>query len=111
MNHIVPRAEPLIREVPLSRLALAPENVRKTPPDPLLEKFRPTYWPHETFARSALQEAGNSQPRRKQIASAAIAKPACPCQSNLRRWQASQMTPRHDHPPCKDSLRTGRSLS
>ena len=32
-NHIVPRAEPLIREIPLSRLALAPENVRKTPPD------------------------------------------------------------------------------
>ena len=34
MNFITPRAEPLIREVPLSRLALAPENVRKTPPDP-----------------------------------------------------------------------------
>ena len=34
MNHIAPRAETLIREIPLSRLALAPENVRKTPPDP-----------------------------------------------------------------------------
>ena len=34
MNHIAPRAEPLIREIPLSQLALAPENVRKTPPDP-----------------------------------------------------------------------------
>ena len=34
MNYIAPRAEPLIREIPLSRLALAPENVRKTPPDP-----------------------------------------------------------------------------
>ena len=34
MNHIAPRAEPLIREIPLSRLALAPENVRKTTPDP-----------------------------------------------------------------------------
>ena len=34
MNHIAPRAEPLIRDVPLSRLALASENVRKTPPDP-----------------------------------------------------------------------------
>ena len=33
MNHIAPRAEPLIREIPLSRLALAPDNVRKTPPD------------------------------------------------------------------------------
>ena len=33
MNHIAPRAEPLIREIPLSRLALAPENVRRTPPD------------------------------------------------------------------------------
>ena len=33
MNFIVPRAEPLIREIPLSELALAPENVRKTPPD------------------------------------------------------------------------------
>ena len=33
MNYIAPRAEPLIREIPLSRLALAPENVRKTPPD------------------------------------------------------------------------------
>ena len=32
MNFIAPRAEPLIREIPLSRLALAPENVRKTPP-------------------------------------------------------------------------------
>ena len=34
MNHIAPPHEPLIREVPLSRLALAPENVRKTPADP-----------------------------------------------------------------------------
>ena len=34
MNHIAPRPEPLFREIPLSRLALAPENVRKTPPDP-----------------------------------------------------------------------------
>ena len=34
MNHIAPRAETLIRQIPLSRLALAPENVRKTPPDP-----------------------------------------------------------------------------
>ena len=34
MNFIAPRSEPLIREIPLSRLALAPENVRKTPPDP-----------------------------------------------------------------------------
>ena len=34
MNHIAPRAEPLFRDIPLSRLALAPENVRKTPPDP-----------------------------------------------------------------------------
>ena len=33
MNFIAPRAELLIREIPLSRLALAPENVRKTPPD------------------------------------------------------------------------------
>ena len=32
MNFIAPRAEPLIREIPLSRLALAPENVRETPP-------------------------------------------------------------------------------
>ena len=31
MNHIAPGAEPLIREIPISRLALAPENVRKTP--------------------------------------------------------------------------------
>ncbi len=37
MNYIAPRAEPLIREIPLSRLALAPENVRKTPPDPLAD--------------------------------------------------------------------------
>jgi len=34
MNRIAPRAEPIIREIPLSRLSLAPENVRKTPPDP-----------------------------------------------------------------------------
>ena len=32
MNFIAPRAEPLIRDIPLSQLALAPENVRKTPP-------------------------------------------------------------------------------
>ena len=31
MNHIAPPPEPLIREIPLSCLALAPENVRKTP--------------------------------------------------------------------------------
>ena len=34
MNFIAPRAAPRIREIPLSRLSLAPENVRKTPPDP-----------------------------------------------------------------------------
>ncbi len=34
MNFIAPRVEPLIREIPLSRLSLAPENVRRTPPDP-----------------------------------------------------------------------------
>ena len=34
MNHISPPPEPLIRDIPLSRLALAPENVRKTLPDP-----------------------------------------------------------------------------
>ncbi len=34
MNVIAPGAAPLIREIPLSRLSLAPENVRKTPPDP-----------------------------------------------------------------------------
>ncbi len=28
------QAEPLIRSIPLDRLELAPENVRKTPPDP-----------------------------------------------------------------------------
>ncbi len=33
MNFIAPRAEPLIREIPLSRLTLAPENVRRTPSD------------------------------------------------------------------------------
>ena len=33
MNFIAPRAEPRIREIPLSLLSLAPENVRKTPPD------------------------------------------------------------------------------
>ena len=33
MNHIAPVAEPAIRDIPLCRLALAPENVRKTPPD------------------------------------------------------------------------------
>ena len=37
MNHIAPLHEPLIWEVPLSRLALAPENVRKTPADPIAE--------------------------------------------------------------------------
>ncbi len=34
MHFIAPRAEPLIREIPLSRLSRAPENVHKTPPDP-----------------------------------------------------------------------------
>ena len=34
MNYIAPRAEPLIREIPLSRLSLAPENVRMKLPDP-----------------------------------------------------------------------------
>ena len=37
MNHIAPQPEPLIREIPLSCLALAPENVRKTPPDEAAE--------------------------------------------------------------------------
>ena len=33
MNHIAPPPEPTIRDIPLCQLALAPENVRKTPPD------------------------------------------------------------------------------
>ncbi len=37
MTHTASPPEPLIREVPLSRLALAPENVRKTPPDAAAE--------------------------------------------------------------------------
>ena len=37
MNRIASPPEPLIREIPLSRLALAPENVRKTPADPVAE--------------------------------------------------------------------------
>ena len=38
MNHIASPPEPLIREIPLCRLALAPENVRKTPPDDFAEE-------------------------------------------------------------------------
>ena len=38
MNHIASPPEPLIREIPLCRLALAPENVRKTPPDGFAEE-------------------------------------------------------------------------
>ena len=37
MNHIAPPPEPLIREIPLSCLALAPENVRKTPANEFAE--------------------------------------------------------------------------
>ena len=37
MNHIAPMHEPAIRDIPLCRLALAPENVRKTPPDEAAE--------------------------------------------------------------------------
>ena len=33
MNQIASPHEPAIRDIPLCRLALAPENVRKTPPD------------------------------------------------------------------------------
>ena len=37
MNHTTPPPEPLIREIPLSCLALAPENVRKTPANQFAE--------------------------------------------------------------------------
>ena len=40
MNFIAPRAEPLVPKIPLSRLALAPENVRKTPLDPQADAQR-----------------------------------------------------------------------
>ena len=33
MNHIASLPESVIREISLSRLALAPENVRRTQPD------------------------------------------------------------------------------
>ena len=33
MNQTASMQGPLIREIPLSRLTLAPENVRRTPPD------------------------------------------------------------------------------
>ncbi len=38
MNQTAPTHDPAIREVPLSRLALAPENVRKTPSDALADR-------------------------------------------------------------------------
>ena len=38
MNHIASHPAPAIREIPLCRLALAPENVRKTPPDAAAQK-------------------------------------------------------------------------
>ena len=37
MNHTAPIHEPAIRQVPLDRLSVAPENVRKTPPDAVAE--------------------------------------------------------------------------
>ncbi len=37
MNHIAPAHEPAIRPIPLDRLVIAPENVRKTPPDAAAE--------------------------------------------------------------------------
>ena len=37
MHQIAPTPEPAIRDIPLCRLALAPENVRKTPPDAAAE--------------------------------------------------------------------------
>ena len=37
MNHTAPIHEPAIRPLPLDRLAIAPENVRKTPPDAAAE--------------------------------------------------------------------------
>ena len=37
MNHIAPRHEPAIGDIAFCRLALAPENVRKTPPDEAAE--------------------------------------------------------------------------
>ena len=61
MNNIAPRPEPLIREIPLSRLALAPENVRKTLADPVAEaeiqgldrRPRPPGKPRRPHGRSA----------------------------------------------------------
>ena len=37
MNHTAPIHEPGIRTIPLDRLSIAPENVRKTPPDAVAE--------------------------------------------------------------------------
>ena len=37
MNHIAPVYESAIRSIPLDRLVIAPENVRKTPPDSIAE--------------------------------------------------------------------------
>ena len=37
MNHTAPIHEPAIRPLPLDRLSIAPENVRKTPPDAVAE--------------------------------------------------------------------------
>ncbi len=37
MNHIAPVYESAIRSIPLDRLVIAPENVRKTPPDAIAE--------------------------------------------------------------------------
>ncbi len=37
MNHTAPIHEPTIRSIPLDRLYVAPENVRKTPPDAVAE--------------------------------------------------------------------------
>ena len=81
MNYIAPRAEPLIREIPLSRFVLAPENVPKTPPNPRAD----------AELSGAATNAGRPWPARNAVRRQSP--PSGLCRGGAGRWPSRPLGP------------------
>ena len=65
MNRIASPPDPAIREIPLSNLALAPENVRKTPPDAAAEtQLRASIEAHGLLENLVVRPGDGGDPER-----------------------------------------------
>ena len=88
MNHIAPQPEAVIREISLCRLALTPENVRKTPPDEAAEaQLRASIAEHDLLENLVAQPTSRTR-------TASSASPSSPAGAASRLCARSPRTAR-----------------